>query len=103
MDMMDQGYDRTRVDVAEHEVAEISRAESRLAEAIGSIVYQMDELQKRLERVLRPDEPYDVQASERLAEVRPPTTQMTDFLSAQSARLEAESVRITDILRRLGL
>ena len=100
---MDKGYDHTGVDISERDVPEINLAESRLAEAVGSVIYQMDELHKRLERVLRPEESYPTESSERLSEVRPATTQLTDFLNAQTARLEAESVRITDILRRLGL
>lgn len=102
---MEQGY-ATQADITEEDVPEINRAEMRLAEAIGSLDIALNELQKRLERVLRPEESYDanVNASpDRLMEVRPATTQLTDFLNAQAARVEAEYSRITDILRRLGL
>lgn len=102
---MDQGYD-AKMDIPS-EVAEISRAEARLANAIGSVVYGMDELQTRLERVLRPAETHgadtEEEANAKLMEVRPVTTPQTDFLDAQASRLEYETNRITDILRRLGL
>lgn len=84
---------------------EIHQAEARLAEAVGSLDVALNELESRLERVLRyePAEPMPggVEASKEM--VRPKTAPLTDFLTAQSARVEAEVSRVSDFLRRLAL
>lgn len=100
---MEYGYTQTE-DSFSVDAPEITRAESRLAEAVGSVISNLEILEKRLERVLRPSPPAEVNTENKsLAEVRPETTQLTDYLNAQASRLESTSERVCDVLRRLGL
>ena len=101
MDVTDTTY--ATADIREEDVPEIVRAEMRLAEVIGSLDTALSELEKRLERVLRPEDPTNPEKETLLLEVRPATTQLTDFMNAQASRVEAEYLRITNILGRLGL
>jgi hypothetical protein len=89
-------------DIHPDKVPEIIRAESRLAEAVGSVEVNLEELIGRLERVLRPREP-ESPSNDMLTELRAPSAQLTDFLTAQAARVESQSSRLADLLRRLAL
>lgn len=96
--------DMPYADKMEEELSEIVRAEMNLADSIGALFVELEALEQRLGRVLRPEEPIDPQTNAKeLAAVRPTTTQATDFLNGQAYRVQAEVVRVRNILQRLGL
>ena len=104
MNEAEQGYARPYAEDSTEETPEIQRAEMRLAEAVSSVNILVGRLESRLDRVLRAeDSEPTADPVKAMLEVRTATTQLTDFLDAQASRLESESVRLTDILRRLGL
>lgn len=84
------------------ETPEISRAQARLAEAIGALDTVLSDLEKRIDQVLRPPEPENASAASELY-VPHSSAPLTDFLSAQSSRIEVEVSRVSGLLYRLAL
>ncbi len=99
--------EHTYADTPVSDVPEIIQAEARLADVVGSLNIALDELERKLERVLRPNEmPGEDGKLERradLLEVREARAPMSDFLHSQSARLEMEVSRVNDLFRRIAL
>ncbi len=84
------------------DMPELHQAEARLAEAIGALDISLNDLERHLERVLRPETPRDL-SDAKLLEVREPRAQLTDFVHAQAARVEIEVARVNDFIRRIAL
>ena len=104
MEQSEPYYHAGQADALVNDVPEIHRAESRLAESVGALFMELEALEKRLERVLRPEMEFAVDPTEEMIKaVREPTTQLTDFLHAQANRIDSETVRLRNILGRLGL
>ncbi len=98
--------EHTYADTPVSDVPEIIQAEARLADVVGSLNIALDELERKLERVLRPNEMpgEDGKRDHRdPLEVREARAPMSDFLHSQSARLEMEVSRVNDLFRRIAL
>lgn len=92
----------TYADTPMSDVPELIQAEARLAETVGALNIALNELERKLERVLRPNETMPGEDA-KLLEVREARAPMSDFMHSQSARLELEVSRVNDLFRRIAL